>query len=252
MALDKSIQWDYSELAQNYERRAPYASDVIARLLTQTNLAAAASALDVGAGTGRLSAMLAAAGLSVIALEPNAAMRAIGMEKTREQNVTWREANGEDTGVPAASVDLVSYGSSLNVLDRDRALAEAARVLRNQGWMTCLWNHRDLDDPLQRTIETTICRLLPNYDYGTRRDDPTALIQAGGHFAQVRFFQCDFVHRSCRANFVAGFRAHATLRRQAADRFEDVLAAIASIVADMEWIDVPFATRVWYAQRRAI
>jgi SAM-dependent methyltransferase len=250
MALNESIQWDYSALAQNYERRAPYAPNLIQLLLARTNLSAESSVLDIGAGTGRLSVMLAAEGLSVIAVEPNAAMRTIGMQKTLGQNIVWRDACGEDTGVPAMSVDLISYGSSLNVLDRDRALPEAARALRNGGWMACLWNHRDLDDPLQREIEQGIVRLLPNYQYGTRRDDPSFLIQANGHFADVGFFQCRFVHRSRRADFVDGFRAHATLRRQAGDRFDDVLAAIQASVPGDAWIDVPFFTRVWYAQRR--
>lgn len=213
-------------------------------------LAPGAVALDVGAGTGRLSAMLAAAGLHVEAIEPNAEMRALGIAQTERYDVTWREASGEATGALNASVDLVSYGSSLNVLDRVQALNEAARVLRRHSWMVCLWNHRDLDQPRQREVEAAIHRFLPGYEYGTRREDPSAVIAASGHFGDVHFLQRELVHVTSRADFIDGFRAHATLQRQAGDQFEQVLAAIAELVSDEESIAVPFITRAWFAQRR--
>lgn len=246
-----NIQWDYSALAQHYERRAPYAPDIVTALLAQTGIPAGAHALDIGAGTGRFSAMLAHAGLTVTAVEPNRAMRAIGIDKTRGLDVSWHDATGEHTGVAAASIALATYGSSLNVLDRGQALAESARVLSAAGWMACLWNHRDLDDPMQRRVETAIRRVLPDYGYGTRREDPSASIEASGYFGVVHYLECRLVHRTSPADFIAGFRAHATLQRQAGDRFAEVLAAIAQAVAGGESIGVPFTTRLWYAQRQS-
>jgi ubiquinone/menaquinone biosynthesis C-methylase UbiE len=248
-AANRNILWDYSTLAQNYERRAPYAPDVVQSFLNATKLLADSAALDIGAGSGRLSSMLAAAGLTVTAVEPNAAMRAIGIEQTRGMAVSWIEAHGEATGLEPASFDLVSYGSSLNVLDPARALAEAARVLRSHGWMMCLWNHRDLADLLQRAVEQAIRSLLPDYTYGSRREEPTALIQASGQFGPVQHFQRHVLHQCSAADFVAGFRAHATLQRQAGTQFERVLDAIAVVVRGRAAVEVPFTTNVWFAQR---
>ena len=40
------------------------------------------------------------------------------------------------------------------------------------GWFACMWNHRDVEDPIQKNIENIITSFIPNYDYGLRRQDP--------------------------------------------------------------------------------
>ena len=248
-ARSGELDWDYSVLAASYEKRAPYAAEAIAEALDTACLPARARALDVGAGTGRLTAILAACGLAVTALEPNREMRAIGVEKTRGLDVAWRDARGENTGCADASFDLVAFGSSFNVFDPTLALREASRVLHGAGWLMCLWNHRDLTDPLQAKVEASIRRNVRDYRYGTRRDDPSGLIDASELFGPVLFVERCFMHRTHRADFIDGFRAHATLRRQSGALFPRVLADIEHELASEEWLDVPFSTRVWMAQR---
>src|SRR6266852_7178795 len=67
---------------------------------------------DVGAGTGNLTLPLAAAGLAVVALEPNAAMRALGRQRTAGvARVRWLAACAEATPLGDATCDLVTFGS---------------------------------------------------------------------------------------------------------------------------------------------
>ena len=75
-----------------------------------------------------------------------------------------------------------------------------------------------------------------------RRGDSAAAIVAGGHFGQVRSARLEFVHSYANEEFVGGFRAHATLRRQAGDRIDSVLAAIRDIVAGLARVEGPFHT----------
>jgi ubiquinone/menaquinone biosynthesis C-methylase UbiE len=71
-------------------------------------------------------------------------------KNTKGTNVVWTEGVGEATGLQTSSVYAVFYGSSFNVMDQDKALKEAARILRPTGWLVCMWNHRDLTDMLQK------------------------------------------------------------------------------------------------------
>lgn len=241
--------WDYSALAAHYDKRAPYAGAALDALVAALALPAGVRVADIGAGTGRLAVPLAERGLDVTAVEPNDAMRAIGARHARA-TLRYVDATGEATLLPGGAFALVSYGSSFNVLEPARALAEASRLLPAGGAIALMWNHRDLDDPLQRDIETAIRLRVPDYAYGTRRADPTADIDASGAFDRVRTIECRFFHRTSGADFLDGFRAHATLLRQAGGARDAVLADIAALAGDGA-LDVPFATRIWYARKRS-
>lgn len=240
-----TLDWDYSALAAHYNRRAPYAAAAIDALLRVLDLPPVAAVADIGAGTGRLSLPLLARGLRVTPVEPNAAMRAVG----EHDGLRYTSARGEATGLPAAAFDLVSYGSSFNVMPAQAALTEAARLLGGKGYIALLWNHRDLDDPQQQAVEQAIRRHVPDYGYGSRREDPSADIARSELFEPAQQLCKGFVHETSRAEFIDGFRAHATLLRQAGDKAAAVLRDIGAALGTAERIAVPFHTRVWWARR---
>jgi SAM-dependent methyltransferase len=243
-----ALDWDYGALAAHYRHRAPYANGALADLFAMTGPGAGMTAADVGAGTGRLTAALVERRFDVIAIEPNAEMRAIGSALVPEAR--WLATRGEATGLADASCGLVTFGSSLNVLPATIALAEAARILRPGAWLACLWNHRDLGDPLQAALQAAIEREVPRYSHGSRREDPRPAITADGRFEPARTLEGAIIHDIACADFVDGFRAHATLVRQAGTRMPRVLAALSRVLDGRERIAVPFVTRVFVARRR--
>jgi len=248
------LDWDYTEVADAYLARPGYAAAAIDALVDLAGVERGARVCDVGAGTGILTRDLAARGLAVVAVEPNAAMRRLGLRGSRAaHDAMWCAMRAEATGFRAASFDLVTFGSSFNVVTRDAALRETARILRPGGRVACLWNHRSLDDPLQRAIDQLIRRALPLYDHGSRRADPTAELLAGGLFREVRALAADVVHRLSRERFARAWESHLTLRRQAGDALQGVLDAIRRLLeaeAPPE-VAVPYTTRVWVARRAA-
>ena len=171
------------------------------------------------------------------------------MRNTERGRVAWRVGTGEETGLATALYDLVTFGSSFNVTDRGRALAEAARILRPRGWFACMWNHRDLDDEVQQICEQIIRDRIPGYDYGTRREDQTAVIRESGLFQEPEVIEEKTVHVLSLDDFVEAWRSHATLARQAADRFPAIIEAIAGALAGRSEISVPYTTRLWAARR---
>ena len=102
---------------------------------------AALRILDLGAGTGKLTAQLAELGADVTAVEPDQAMLA----ELRRHLPSVRALHGpaEAIPLPDSSVDAVLCGQSLHWFDLPRALPEIARVLVPGGTLGALWNSDD-------------------------------------------------------------------------------------------------------------
>ncbi|MEU6235111.1 class I SAM-dependent methyltransferase [Kitasatospora sp. NPDC047058] len=97
--------------------------------------------LDLGAGTGKLTATLVAAGADVIAVEPDAAMLA---ELRRElPAVRALLGSAEAIPLPDGSVDAVLAGNAMHWFDMAVAGPEIARVLAPGGVLAGLWNVLD-------------------------------------------------------------------------------------------------------------
>lgn len=247
-------EWDYTELADAYLKRAPYSDQAIDELLAVTGVAAGAPVCDVGAGTAHLTLPLAKRGFQVVAVEPNDAMRANGMRLTESlSSVRWFEGTGEQTGQADGAFALVTFGSSFNVTDRPKALKETVRILKSAGWFACMWNHRVLDDPIQGEIESIIRSHIPSYDYGTRREDQTAVINDSGHFREVRQIEGPVLHEQTIDDCVEAWRSHATLHRQAGDAFPKIVSQIETMLRNLKVgsIQVPYTTHMWCAQKRS-
>ncbi|MBD0738999.1 class I SAM-dependent methyltransferase [Streptomyces sp. CBMA29] len=97
--------------------------------------------LDLGAGTGKLSAALLALGHRVTAVEPDADMR--GQLERLLPSVTALAGGAEEIPLADASVDAVVVGQAFHWFDQERAMPEIARVLRPGGTLGALWNTDD-------------------------------------------------------------------------------------------------------------
>lgn len=246
-------EWDYTTLANAYLKRPDYSDSAIDAMLSIAGLASGAKVCDVGAGVAHLTIMLALRGMHVDAVEPNDAMRANGIKRTEKlKNVVWHEGTGENTGQPAQAFDFVSFGSSFNVCDRPKALKETARLLKPKGWFACMWNHRDLEDPIQARIESIIKERVPKYGYGTRREDQTAVVNESELFGPVVHVDSSIIHEQAIEECVAAWRSHATLERQAGGKFREVIHAIEEFLKSLkkDSIEIPYSTNIWVAQLR--
>ena len=246
-------EWDYTNLAQAYLHRPEYAPSAIADMLDRSGVKPGDAVCDIGAGAAHLTLELAKFGLRVWAVEPNDAMRANGIKRTDAYpDVQWFEGGGEDTGMEASKFRLVTFGSSFNVCDRQQALAESSRILVPGGYFACMWNHRDLDDPLQKQIEEVIKANIADYSYGSRREDQTEIIQNSGLFEPVEFISGQVKHTLNTEAFIEGWKSHGTVYRQSPEVFEKIIVDIRRVVEaqHQDTIVVPYTTRIWMARKK--
>ena len=133
---DRSLSFGWA--AGAYERGRPsYPPEAIDWLLPRD----ARQVLDLGAGTGKLTARLVQRGLDVVAVDPIPDM----LEVLRAALPDTRALLGtaEDIPLPDNSVDTVLVAQAWHWVDPERAIPEVARVLRPGGRLGLVWNTRD-------------------------------------------------------------------------------------------------------------
>ena len=115
-----------------------------------------------------------------------------------------------------------------------------------------MWNHRQLEDPIQRQIELIITTHVKGYDYGSRRVDQRPIIDNSGLFGSVVHLDARVVHEQAVADCVEAWRSHATLQRQAGAAFGDVVAKIEEYLESLHTtkIQIPYLTNIWAARVR--
>jgi SAM-dependent methyltransferase len=147
-----------------YERGRPgYPPDAVAWLAMSLGLNAASRVVDLAAGTGKFTRLLAPFARRLIAVEPLEGM--------------WRHLHDRSPGLPVVasvaeripfrnqSVDAVTVAQAFHWFKADEALNEIRRVLRPGGRLGLIWNRRDESVPWVADLG----RLLDRYEKDTPR-----------------------------------------------------------------------------------
>ncbi|MFH1500737.1 MAG: adenylyl-sulfate kinase [archaeon] len=258
--FEKSIntpEWDYSEQAASYASRPNYSILGINKMceLIKTKRDNYTVA-DIGAGTGNLSVLLKDRVGKLIAIEPNKAMRDIGMQITKgASNVIWTVGTGEDTGLPDESVDVAAFGSSFNTTDRAQALKESYRILKPGGYFVCMWNNRDLTIPTQKKVEEIIKRYYPDYSHGTRREDQTTLITESGLFTEVQKIEQPEIIITPIQTYIDAWRSVKNKfwdfdTPEGKDIFDKIVRDIREEFKGLENLELVYSTRIWIAKKK--
>ena len=180
----------FSGRAQAYAAARPgYPDALAASLIGMFGLPADAVVADLGSGTGLSCEPFLRAGMTVIGVEPNDAMRAAG-DRQLAAFAGFRSVKGtaEATTLPAASVDLVIAAQAAHWFEPRAAGAEARRILRPPSHAALIWNDRvSVGDAFAEGYEALLVE------------------HGGAEYARVR-------HRHAHHDLVAGFFGHADVR----------------------------------------
>jgi SAM-dependent methyltransferase len=238
----------FAGVADDYERGRPgYPADAIVAI----GLPEGARVADVGAGTGKLTRALLAAGLDVVAVEPLDALRA--RLAAQLPAVTALAGTAEALPLADGAVDAVACGDSFHWFDGARAAPVLARVIRPGGVLALLW-HAPADDagvpwgpPLWELLEG----LRPEHP-GFTDDQGRGAIDASGRFEPFRRDDVEHVQATDRAGLVANIASISYVAVLPDDRRRALLERVDALLREhgVEAVELPLRTSVWTARRR--
>jgi SAM-dependent methyltransferase len=144
----------FSERARAYAVHRPgYPRAAIDALLRGLGREDELIVADVGAGTGISANLLAERVATVVAIEPNAAMR----ERAESRpNVHWEDGTAEALPLPDKSVDVAAAFQAFHWFDAERAFAEFSRVARRR--VALLQYERDETQPFSAAYAVIVRR----------------------------------------------------------------------------------------------
>ena len=162
--------------------RPGYPAAAIDLLEARCGLRPGANAVDLGSGTGILSALLLKRGARVFGIEPNTQMRHYS-DLVLSGEFYSEGGTAENTHMPDRFFDFLVAGQAFHWFDPQRTRSEALRILKPGAWAALLWNERAKDSvPFLEDYEALLRHYAPEYDAVARlRAQEDGIAQFFGH-----------------------------------------------------------------------
>lgn len=144
----------FSNRADNYHSYRPtYPPDFI-KSLDQLSFGGTATIVEIGSGTGILTAQLLNAGWQVIGVEPNDAMRSLA-ELQLKSYASFRSVKGsaEATSLADHTADMIIAAQAFHWFHVEEARTEFFRILKPGGEVVLVWNIRQDSTAFLRAYE---------------------------------------------------------------------------------------------------
>jgi SAM-dependent methyltransferase len=157
VAVHDVAQRGFGGSAEEYERFRPsYPADAFSWLAERCRVTPGTRVCDVGAGTGKLTRLVSATGVDVVAAEPLAEMLMVLHRELPDvpAALTVAEAMPFEDGAFGA----VLAAQAFHWFDLDRALPEVHRVLEPGGRLGLLWNGWDVSVDWVRETRDLLAR----------------------------------------------------------------------------------------------
>lgn len=246
MDLNPVAAAGFGRAADAYERSRPsYPADAVARLAAEIGIGPGRTVLDLAAGTGKFTRLLAEIGADLVAVEPSAAMR--NEFASVLPDIPVHEGTAEQIPLAGDSVDAVVVAQAFHWFKGPKALAEIGRVLRPEGGLGLIWNERDESVPwvaeLSRVMQWDV--RMP-YAVGT---DFRAVLDGSGRFTPARRERFRFEQELDRDGLCERVSTTSFIAAMDAAERDALLRAVRDLVSDFpERFSLPYVTELFWCR----
>jgi SAM-dependent methyltransferase len=239
-SVHAAAQAGFSAKADAYVRGRPaYGADTL-DVLDELIGSGAGWMADVGAGTGALSALLAARGHAVVAVEPVRAM----LERC-PAGPARIQATADAIPLAGGSLRAITVATAFHWFSTSEALDEMRRSLRSDGTLILLWNDRDNSYPwVAHHTELVDAHAGETPRFKTMRWQ--RVVEEHGGFEEIAYHELPNPSPSTRQGLVDRVMSTSFIAALPSEEGERVRAQAAELAATLpEAFDYPYLTRIW-------
>lgn len=127
----------FDSVAALYDASRPvYADEAVNHFLRTAGLGSGSAVLEVGCGTGQLTRQLAAAGLTLTAIDIGPSMIAVARRRIGSSSVTFQATSFENLAAQDGSFAAIVFADAFHWIDPELRFSKSARLLGPGGWLT--------------------------------------------------------------------------------------------------------------------
>ena len=242
----------FGVIAEDYDRLRPGPPDAAVDWLLPGHCQIA---VDLAAGTGLLTRMLARKVPQVVAVEPDGRMASV--LQARSPGVQVLQGTGEAIPMPDASADGVFVSAAWHWMDPDRAVLEIGRVLRDGGRFGVIWTSLDREADwlreLRRVGQAQTAGSAAQNDAEPRSSHHQVALPSSGLFGNVDTAYFGFKRKMTVSDVVDLLATYSgVITASPADRTAGLARARSALderFPGAAEIDLPMRARCWRADR---
>jgi SAM-dependent methyltransferase len=207
----------FSDVAALYEATRPgYPPELAAFAAATAGTGAGDPVLEVGCGTGQLTASLLVHRFALTAIDLGAAMIEVARERIGEDAVSFLATTFEDFDAEPGTFGLIIAGAAFHWIDPEVRFRKAALLLRPGGWLAVAGYEERYDDPLDAALEDMwLARSADDGAWVTRHPDGETISGTG----------------------LFGPSVHRTFSRRIARSAEDMIGVENTRATSLSWPD---------------
>jgi SAM-dependent methyltransferase len=252
VSVDPRAASGFGDGADAYEHGRPsYPADEVAALTRRLGLAEDGTALDLGAGTGKLTRLLVPLAGRVIAVDPSEAM--LAELRSSLPGVDARSGSADAIPLKDGSVDAVLVGEAFHWFGTPEACREIARVLRPAGGLALLWNRARWTEEDVPWLERFNALVKPYREaagaFPAEGERWKAALRDTGLFGPLSSTEADHVHRVTAEAFVALVGSRSWIANLPVPERRAFLGEARALAAPHASLTVRYRTEIHWTQR---
>jgi SAM-dependent methyltransferase len=251
MSIHPHAAQGFAAGAEAYERGRPsYPDEALDHVAQRLDIEPGKTLLDLAAGTGKFTRLLARFGPRIVAAEPIAQMGAHLV--AQQPDVQMVAGTAEALPFASASFDAVTVAQGFHWFDPAAALGELARVLRRGAGLALVWNARDEDVPWVAELTRAIDWHEFNFGHYRNQDWAAVVAASSDRFTPVERASFPYSQHLDEQSFVDRIASISYIAAMDADEREETLRRARAVIAGFPpEFDLPYVTEVWTCQLRS-